>query len=197
MFITSTIDEIRKVSLKLFASKGYEGTSLSEIASGVGIKKPSLYAHFKSKEDLFLSVFGDVLEDNVKSVKEFIEPYKKDSVEIKLREFLYGTCRYYFTHEDEVALLKRAMLFPPEGLKDKLQDQFLTFEKNTDILLKKFFTEGIEKGVIREEPIDRLLAAYYCLQDGLFIQMFYYSKAHFEEKMESVWHIFWKGIKAS
>lgn len=40
-------------SLKLFAIKGYEEVYLSEIAERVGIKAPSLYKHYKSKEDIF------------------------------------------------------------------------------------------------------------------------------------------------
>ncbi len=39
-----------------FARDGYEGASLQKIAEEVGIKKPSIYAHYKGKEDLFLHV---------------------------------------------------------------------------------------------------------------------------------------------
>ncbi|MBC8830133.1 helix-turn-helix transcriptional regulator, partial [Escherichia coli] len=50
---------IKEVALTLFAEKGYDGTALSEIAKAVGIKTPSLYAHFASKEALFLEVYQD------------------------------------------------------------------------------------------------------------------------------------------
>lgn len=40
-------------SLRLFAEKGYNATSVQEIASAVGIKAPSLYNHFKSKKHIF------------------------------------------------------------------------------------------------------------------------------------------------
>jgi len=43
------------VALALFSTKGYEATSLREIAEHLGISKASLYYHFKSKEDIVTS----------------------------------------------------------------------------------------------------------------------------------------------
>jgi len=41
-----------------FAVRGYDGASLTEIAEAVGIRKASLYAHFSSKDSLFLQAFS-------------------------------------------------------------------------------------------------------------------------------------------
>lgn len=41
-------------ALHLFWRKGYEGTSLTDLTNALGINRPSLYAAFGSKEDLFL-----------------------------------------------------------------------------------------------------------------------------------------------
>lgn len=41
----------------MFAAKGYDGTSIRDIAGAVGMLPGSLYYHFKSKEDLLLAVY--------------------------------------------------------------------------------------------------------------------------------------------
>ena len=48
----STKEKILDAALTLFAENGYDGTSVEEIAKNVGIKAPSLYKHYKGKEDI-------------------------------------------------------------------------------------------------------------------------------------------------
>ena len=48
----STKEKILDAALTLFAENGYDGTSVEQIAGIVGIKAPSLYKHYKGKEDI-------------------------------------------------------------------------------------------------------------------------------------------------
>lgn len=49
----TTKDRVLQEALNLFSQYGYEAVSVERIAAAVGIKAPSLYAHFKSKQVLF------------------------------------------------------------------------------------------------------------------------------------------------
>ena len=51
-------EEIIEATLKLASEKGLKAVSMSMIASEIGIKKPSLYNHFRSKEELVSEMYG-------------------------------------------------------------------------------------------------------------------------------------------
>ena len=44
-------------ALRLFSRKGYDAVSVEQIADAVGIKAPSLYKHYRSKQDIFDAIF--------------------------------------------------------------------------------------------------------------------------------------------
>ncbi|MFJ4843578.1 TetR/AcrR family transcriptional regulator [Streptomyces sp. NPDC088746] len=56
----NTRQRIQDVALKLFAEQGYEKTSLREIAEQLQVTKAALYYHFKTKEDILVSIFEDL-----------------------------------------------------------------------------------------------------------------------------------------
>ena len=58
----NTKQEILEVSLDLFSVQGFEATSISQIASAVGIRKASLYSHFENKQAILDALVKDVLE---------------------------------------------------------------------------------------------------------------------------------------
>src|ERR1043165_28118 len=55
-----TRQRIQDVTLELIAEQGYEKTSLREIAERLGVTKAALYYHFKTKEDILVSLFEDL-----------------------------------------------------------------------------------------------------------------------------------------
>ncbi|MEV6571545.1 helix-turn-helix domain-containing protein [Streptomyces sp. NPDC051577] len=56
----NTRQRIQDVAVELFAEQGYEKTSLREIAERLEVTKAALYYHFKTKEDIIISLFEDV-----------------------------------------------------------------------------------------------------------------------------------------
>lgn len=56
----NTHQRIQDVALELFSEHGYEKTSLREIAEKLEVTKAALYYHFKTKEDIVISLFQDL-----------------------------------------------------------------------------------------------------------------------------------------
>ncbi|HEY0415802.1 MAG TPA: TetR/AcrR family transcriptional regulator [Gaiellaceae bacterium] len=48
--------ELNRIAARLFAERGYPGTSLADLAEALGVQKPSLYHHIDAKEDLLWEV---------------------------------------------------------------------------------------------------------------------------------------------
>jgi len=55
-------EELTRIAARLFAERGYQGTSLADLAEQLGVQKPSLYHHIASKEDLLWEVAWDGAE---------------------------------------------------------------------------------------------------------------------------------------
>jgi AcrR family transcriptional regulator len=58
----NTRQRIQDVALELFAEQGYEKTSLREIAESLDVTKAALYYHFKTKEEILVSIFDDLTQ---------------------------------------------------------------------------------------------------------------------------------------
>lgn len=56
----TTKERILLEALKLFSQFGYEAVSVEQIAKAVGIKAPSLYKHYKSKQHIFDAIFDEM-----------------------------------------------------------------------------------------------------------------------------------------
>jgi len=58
----SARDRIHRVAARLYALRGFEGTSIREIAEGAGVTKPLVHYHFESKERLFGTLLSEALD---------------------------------------------------------------------------------------------------------------------------------------
>ena len=61
--LTAKREQILQAALTRFASQGYHHTTVDDIAREAGLSKGSIYVHFDSKKELFLSAFIRFLDE--------------------------------------------------------------------------------------------------------------------------------------
>lgn len=190
-----TANKIKQVALSHFAKNGYDGTSLAQIANEVGIKKQSIATYFQKKEDLYLAIFNELVQDYINWMKSMQNEISSEPVEKKLQYILYQSYQYKVNNPERTAFYKRAVHFPPSFLEKKVRNEFNKMEKQSSALYREVFEEGIRTNVIKNQDTENLLAAFYCLIDGISIQMFFYDRDEFHKRLSCIWKIFWDGIK--
>ena len=59
-------------AVDLFAERGYDGTSVSQVIDRAGLTKGGFYHHFASKEELLWGVYGDLIERQLAAMDEIL-----------------------------------------------------------------------------------------------------------------------------
>ena len=108
-----TKQRILEKSLELFAARGYDSVSVGEIAKAVGIKAPSLYSHFPSKQAIFDAI-----------VEVTAAHYEKDTGEIAVHIQDVGQDYTTFSHITADALAEKVRQVFLYSLHDKTVSQF-------------------------------------------------------------------------
>lgn len=201
---SKTREKLKKVAFALFADYGYDATSMEKIASGVGIKKSSLYAFIASKEALFWEIY----EELESSYSHRMEKLLAESENTPPPERLYYLFKQYLgslqvSSGQEAAQARafwnRVMFFPPATLKEKLLARALSHEMRLGAKYREIISEGMRQGLIREAPPEEILLSYYSLRQGLYALMSVFMADMTEEqkldKLDKVWHNFWLGIQ--
>ena len=92
---------------RLFSKKGYKETSMAEVAKIAGAAGGTIFYHFKTKEELFLSILKNVKENIVNDFKNYLEESEFENG----LEMVEGAISFYLNRagkmEDQFRLLHR------------------------------------------------------------------------------------------
>ncbi|MCQ6561965.1 TetR/AcrR family transcriptional regulator [Paenibacillus mendelii] len=189
-----TATKLKLAALTLFTESGYEGTSMSQIAKAVGIKTPSIYAHFESKEHLFLTLVEFVIQEDCDQLLRIIAQ-TADQPPLERVRAVFNHYSDRGTPTMEKSFLKRAIMVPPRHLRERLRQDFDGHERFLTHHIVLLFRGCMDGGAeLDEEEECRLIALFYALVDGLIVERELYDKELFLERQEQLWAWFCKAI---
>ena len=146
----STKERILDAALTLFAENGYNGTSVEQIAGIVGIKAPSLYKHYKGKEDI-LNALIDSAEARYKEM--FGSEEHIGQIPESREEFIKVTMwRISFTMRDPV-IRKTRMFLVQEQFRNERISEVTTMHQLDGIqrMFAKIIKGMMDKGIVKKD----------------------------------------------
>jgi AcrR family transcriptional regulator len=134
--------EILDAAALIFHEKGYESTSIQDIADAVGILKGSLYYYIDTKEDLLYDILREVHQTGDAALAS-VEETDGDAL-VKIRAFVHSMLRSNVGN-----LAKVAVFFHDyRSLSPERQRVIIDERDRTDELLRRLIREGQEEGTI-------------------------------------------------
>ena len=182
----NTKQEILEAALELFSVQGFEATSISQIASAVGIRKASLYSHFESKQAILDALVRDVL-DQYAAHSIFARPDgdSEDAPTPESTERVILEQLRYILHDPHISRARKMLVV--EQFRNPELAQLQTRQNYTDVLA--YFTSLVER-LIRSDVLagedPGIMAAQLCLPISAWINLCDREPEREDEVMELV-----------
>jgi len=137
----STAQAIREEAARLFFERGYDATTLRQVAAAVGLKVGSLYNHIDSKEDLLLQVMGGIIDDLLELQQEALNR-EGDAIE-KLRAVLDCHIRFHAERAQEVFIGNAELRSLPAEARGLVVDKRSRYEQVIQSLIEDAGKAGL------------------------------------------------------
>src|SRR6266542_4323866 len=160
--------ELARQAARLFAEKGFHGTSMEDVASAVGVQKPSLYEYVSSKQDLLYETMREGAEAFHAALDAIDE--RLPALE-KLRLALRGHLRVVAEQRDVATVFVQEWRY----LEGERREEIVAERRRYEDRIRALFREGRELGELRTDLDDSTAAlltlsaanwAYTWLQPG-------------------------------
>ena len=140
--MNKTKRKIFETSMKLFAEKGYDATSIEDITATVGVAKGTLYYHFSSKEE----IFNFLIEEGVKLLQNSIDikTSKSSNYIDKIKAIVLIQIKIVLKYENLITILF-IQFYEKEARNQKCQKHTYEYIDKIEGIVK----QGIEKKQIK------------------------------------------------
>ena len=147
--------ELTREAARLFAQKGYHGTSIGDIAEAMGVQKGSLYAHIASKEDLLY----ETMREGADAFHAALDAIPENAPAVdKIRLALRGHLRVVAEQLDVATVFVQEWRYLEGARRDEIVAERRRYEER----IRELFREGRELSELRAD-LDETAAALLLL----------------------------------
>ncbi|QHI73837.1 TetR/AcrR family transcriptional regulator [Aminipila terrae] len=188
-------NEILHAAYYLFAEKGY-ALSMSEIAEAVNIKTPSLYSHFKSKDEIIELIIRDQIEHCFDTIEKSTLKLKDKNCEEKLKSILFYVIDYY-KKNSRLNFWRHISLLHNKKLKNISKTLIQERDSYISEHIKNCFAAGIKNKEIKDNVSEGQMYLYFSMIQGILNATFYVQKDEItiDDFASLAWEAYWTGIK--
>ena len=141
-------EEILEATAQLFKHKGYNGTSMQDIAKEVGILKGSIYYYFNSKNEIFKEVLNNGITPVLRNAEQIIR--ENATPREKLRKLISYHMSYIMDHNLSLLIyFQEREKLPAEQMED-----YLAKRDRYENIFREVLKEGIEKGEFPQDNVN-------------------------------------------
>ena len=102
--------EILTSATRVFAGKGFEQATISEIAKGVQMAPSGIYTYFNNKEEILFAIIEEFLVASINGLKDHLEGIQ--GALNKLRKALWFHCKAYSSSREEIQIVLESRSYP-------------------------------------------------------------------------------------
>jgi len=180
--------EIFHQVVNVFLKKGFQETSMREIAETAGLGKSTLYDYFKTKDDILLYFFEDQLNDLTEAAQQIAIQNKPAN------ERLHQITQMHMEFLQANKSLFMKLSLETQRLKLESQKQIQEKRHAYQDLIRALIDEGIREGVFRK--VDSLLVARILITSMAPVVFTSRPTGTSQEMVKETMDIFFKGIEA-
>lgn len=136
-----TRDDILDAAADIFSTKGFDATSMQDIANAVNLQKASLYYHFSSKQDILYALLNQALSLLINSLEKVIDAPL--SPEEKLRRAMVAYLEIIAGQQNLAAVL----LLEHRSLDPDLRAKHIYQRDRFERIWRDLVLDGIQSGV--------------------------------------------------
>ena len=136
-------EELTRIAARLFAEKGYQGTSLADLADELGVQKPSLYHHIDSKEDLL----WEAAWEGARAFHAALDSVPDGPAPARIRHALRAHLAVVAGQLDVATVFTREWRFLSDGRREEFARERRRYEER----VRDLFRDGVEGSELRTD----------------------------------------------